>query len=191
MKRIAIFLSGTGTNAERLIKHFAQSDTVEVATVISNTAKAPAIERLKPLGVEVEVWGRDTWRDQRAIAKYLTDLKVDAIVLAGFLAIIGEPLLKAFPDRIVNIHPALLPKHGGKGMWGHHVHEAVLRDGDKESGITIHLVNDQVDGGAILEQHRCPVMPGDTPDTLAARVHQLEYQYFPSAVDHFLNTIQS
>ena len=191
MKLIAIFLSGTGTNAERLIKHFAQSDTVEVATVISNTAKAPAIERLKPLGVEVEVWGRDTWRDQRAIAKYLTDLKVDAIVLAGFLAIIGEPLLKAFPDRIINIHPALLPKHGGKGMWGHHVHEAVLRDGDKESGITIHLVNDQVDGGAILEQHRCPVMPGDTPDTLAARVHQLEYQYFPSAVDHFLTTTQS
>ena len=116
---------------------------------------------------------------------------IDVIVLAGFLAIIGEPLLKAFPDRIVNIHPALLPKHGGKGMWGHHVHEAVLRDGDKESGITIHLVNDQVDGGAILEQHRCPVMPDDTPDTLAARVHQLEYQYFPSAVDHFLNTIQS
>lgn len=191
MKRIAIFLSGTGTNAERLIKHFAQSDTVEVATVISNTAKAPAIERLKPLGVEVEVWGRDTWRDQTELARYLTEKSIDVIVLAGFLAIIGEPLLKAFPDRIVNIHPALLPKHGGKGMWGHHVHEAVLRDGDKESGITIHLVNDQVDGGAILEQHRCPVMPGDTPDTLAARVHQLEYQYFPSAVDHFLKTTQS
>lgn len=191
MKRIAIFLSGTGTNAERLIKHFAQSDTVEVAIVISNTTKAPAIERLKPLGVEVEVWGRDTWRDQTELARYLTEKSIDVIVLAGFLAIIGEPLLKAFPDRIVNIHPALLPKHGGKGMWGHHVHEAVLRDGDKESGITIHLVNDQVDGGAILEQHRCPVMPDDTPDTLAARVHQLEYQYFPSAVDHFLNTIQS
>ena len=191
MKRIAIFLSGTGTNAERLIKHFAQSDTVEVATVISNTAKAPAIERLKPLGVEVEVWGRDTWRDQTELARYLTEKSIDVIVLAGFLAIIGEPLLKAFPDRIVNIHPALLPKHGGKGMWGHHVHEAVLRDGDKESGITIHLVNDQVDGGAILEQHRCPVMPDDTPDTLAARVHQLEYQYFPSAVDHFLKTTQS
>ena len=191
MKRIAIFLSGTGTNAERLIKHFAQSDTVEVAIVISNTTKAPAIERLKPLGVEVEVWGRDTWRDQTELARYLTEKSIDVIVLAGFLAIIGEPLLKAFPDRIVNIHPALLPKHGGKGMWGHHVHEAVLRDGDKESGITIHLVNDQVDGGTILEQHRCPVMPGDTPDTLAARVHQLEYQYFPSAVDHFLTTIQS
>lgn len=189
MKRIAIFLSGTGTNAERLIKHFAQSDTVEVAAVISNTAKAPAIERLKPLGVEVEVWGRNTWKDQTAIAQYLVDKGVDAIVLAGFLAIIGEPLLKAFPDRIVNLHPALLPKHGGKGMWGHHVHEAVLRDGDRESGITIHLVNEQVDGGAILEQHRCPVMPDDTPDTLAARIHELEYRYFTPAVAHFLATL--
>ena len=189
MKRIAIFLSGTGTNAERLIKHFAQSDTVEVATVISNTANAPAIERLKALGVEVEVWGRNTWKDQTELARYLTEKGIDVIVLAGFLAIIGEPLLKAFPGRIINIHPALLPKHGGKGMWGHHVHEAVLRDGDKESGITIHLVNEQVDGGAILEQHRCPVMPDDTPDTLAARVHQLEYQYFAPAVAHFLITL--
>lgn len=183
LPRIAILASGNGTNAERLVRHFAQRGTVQVAAVMTNVATAPVIGRLKPLGIDVEVRGRDEWRQPDGILRNLAERKVDLVVLAGFLAMVREPLLSAYSGRIVNLHPSLLPRHGGKGMWGMHVHEAVLASGDKQSGITIHLVTAEVDGGAIVEQHSCPVMDTDTPQSLAARVHGLEYQYFPAAVE--------
>ena len=181
--RIAILASGNGTNAERLVKYFAQRGTVQVAAVMTNVATAPVIERLIPLGIGVEVHGRDEWKQPDGILRTLAERKVDLVVLAGFLAMVREPLLSAFSGRIVNLHPSLLPRHGGKGMWGLHVHEAVLSSGDTQSGITIHLVTAEVDGGAIVEQHSCPVLTSDTPQSLAERVHQLEYQYFPAAVE--------
>ena len=181
--RIAILASANGTNAERLVQSFAQRGTVQVAAVMTNVATAPVIERLRPLGIGVEVRGRDEWKQPDGILRTLAELKVDLVVLAGFLAMVREPLLSAFSGCIVNLHPSLLPRHGGKGMWGLHVHEAVLSSGDTQSGITIHLVTAEVDGGAIVEQHSCPVLTSDTPQSLAERVHQLEYQYFPAAVE--------
>lgn len=181
--RIAILASGNGTNAERLVKYFAQRGTVQVAAVMTNVATAPVIGRLKPLGIDVEVRGRDEWKQPDGIARALAGRNVELVVLAGFLAMVREPLLSAYSGRIVNLHPSLLPLHGGKGMWGMHVHEAVLASGDTQSGITIHLVTAEVDGGAIVEQHSCPVLATDTPQSLAERVHQLEYRYFPAAVE--------
>lgn len=183
MVNIAILVSGTGTNAENLIRHFHNSPEVRICAVLSNRADAPALQRLAPTGIPMHYFPRTQWRtDPTAILQCLSDYGVDLIVLAGFLEIITDPILDAYPNRIVNLHPSLLPRHGGKGMYGHHVHEAVLRAGDTESGITIHLVNQEVDGGRILAQHRCPVLPTDDPDTLAGRIHELEYQYFPQAV---------
>lgn len=188
--RIAIFASGNGTNAERIVRYFAQRGTVEVAAVMTNVADAPVISRLRPLGVTVDIIGRDEWKSPSGVLCELQKRNVDLIVLAGFLAMVREPLLSAYSGRIVNLHPSLLPLHGGKGMWGHHVHEAVLAAKETESGITIHLVTAQIDGGTIIEQHRCPVMPNDTPDTLANRVHQLEYQFYPPAIERLaLNLI--
>lgn len=182
--RIAILASGNGTNAEHIVRHLAQRGTVEVAAVISNKANAPVIGRLEPLGIQVTVIDdREAWRHPDAISAHLQSLGVDLIVLAGFLAIVREPLLSDFSGRIINIHPSLLPRHGGPGMWGIHVHEAVLAAGDSESGITIHSIDATVDSGTIVEQHSCPVLEGDTPETLAKRVHGLEYEFFPAAVE--------
>ena len=180
MTRIAILASGSGTNAENIVRYFTGHPTIQVATVITNRRAAGVIDRLRPLGIEVEYFNKEHWADNTAVTSHLQQLGVDMVVLSGFLAMVGEPMLTAYAGRIVNIHPSLLPRHGGKGMYGHYVHESVLASGDKQSGITIHLVTDVPDGGPIVEQHTCPVMPDDTPDTLAARVHQLEYAYFTS-----------
>ena len=186
MKRIAILASGSGTNAENLVRYFTGHPSIEVALVICNRRQAGVYDRLRPLGFEVEYWGKDHWLDPTQLTEYLQSLHIDLIVLSGFLAVIREPMLTAFTDRIVNIHPSLLPRHGGPGMYGHFVHESVLKAGDKQSGITIHLVNDKVDGGRILAQFTCPVMPDDTPDTLAARIHPLEYAHFPPVIEDYL-----
>ena len=186
MKRIAILASGSGTNAENLVRYFAGHPSIEVATVICNRRQAGVYERLHPLGIEVEYFGKEHWLDPTQVTQHLKDLHIDLVVLSGFLAVIREPMLTAFKDRIVNIHPSLLPRHGGPGMYGHHVHEEVLADGDTQSGITIHLVNEKVDGGRILAQFTCPVLPDDTPDTLAARIHPLEYAHFPPTVEQYL-----
>ena len=186
MKRIAILASGSGTNAENLVRYFAGHPSIEVATVICNSRQAGVYERLRPLGIEVEYFGKEHWLDPTQVTQHLKDLHIDLVVLSGFLAVIREPMLTAFKDRIVNIHPSLLPRHGGPGMYGHHVHEEVLADGDTQSGITIHLVNEKVDGGRILAQFTCPVLPDDTPDTLAARIHPLEYAHFPPTIEQYL-----
>lgn len=185
-KRIGIFVSGNGTNAENFIRYFHGSKNIEVFSVLCNRAGAPVIDRLKPYGYHVQVFAKESWEKPDEIVELLQRQGIDLIVLAGFLAIVHEPLLSAFDGRIVNIHPSLLPKFGGKGMWGHHVHEAVVAAGERESGITVHLVSGQVDGGTIIEQRRCPVLPTDTPESLEARIHQLEYRYYPMIVERFL-----
>ena len=190
MKRIAILASGSGTNAENLVRYFTGHPTIEVAVVICNRRQAGVYDRLRPLGIEVEYWGKEHWVDPTQLTRHLQQLQVDLVVLSGFLAVVREPLLTAYRDRIVNIHPSLLPRHGGPGMYGHHVHEAVLAAGDTTSGITIHLVNEQVDGGRILAQFTCPVMPDDTPDTLAARIHPLEYAHFPPVIEEYLSQLR-
>lgn len=184
--RISIFVSGNGTNAENFIRYFQGNEHIEVTSVLCNHAQAPVIERLKPYGYTVQVFDRESWKKPDEIVHLLQKQGIDLIVLAGFLAIVHEPLLSAFEGRIVNIHPSLLPKFGGKGMWGHHVHEAVVAAGEKESGITVHLVSGQVDGGAIVDQRRCPLLTGDTPESLEARVHALEYRYYPEIVEQLL-----
>ncbi len=184
MKNIAIFASGSGTNAENIIRYFQNHATIRVDSVWSNRQHAYALERARKLGIDAFYFSRDYLLDP---AKLMADLKqrnIQLIVLAGFLWLVPPHLVRTFP--IINIHPALLPHYGGKGMYGSKVHEAVIHNGDKESGITIHIVNEEYDRGAHLLQKRCPVLPGDTPETLAARIHHLEYEYFPKVIEDFL-----
>ena len=186
MKRIAIFASGSGTNAENIVRYFAHSARVQVAAVITNRRAAGVIDRLRPLGIDVEYYPKAEWLHPVNVTRRLTEAGIDLVVLAGFLAVVREPLLTAFAGRIINIHPSLLPKYGGDGMWGGNVHEAVIQAGESESGITIHQVTAQVDGGPIVAQHTCPVLPNDTPDTLEARIHQLEYRHYPRIIELLL-----
>lgn len=186
MKKIAIFASGNGTNAENIIRYFSKSESFNVALVLSNNAKAGVHERARRLGVPSLSFARETFAAGTPIVEVLREHQIDFIVLAGFLCYVARPLLEAYPDKIVNIHPSLLPKFGGKGMYGNRVHEAVLAAGEKESGITIHYINEHYDEGNILFQATCPVRPDDTPESLAARVHALEYEYFPKIIEKVL-----
>lgn len=187
MKRLAIFASGSGSNAEQIIKYFHAKDTeVSVELILSNKSNAYVLERAKKLGVESLVFDRKQFYDSDEIVDLLRDKSIDLIILAGFLWLVPENLIAAFSDRIVNIHPALLPKYGGKGMYGGRVHEAVVDQGETETGITIHLVDEVYDNGAILRQEKCDIIPGDTPESVAEKVHQLEYQYFPKTIEEYL-----
>lgn len=186
MKNIAIFASGSGTNAERIISHFQEGSVARVALVLTNKPDAEVLERAQRLGVQTLVFDRDTFYNTNQIVAALQNQAIDYVVLAGFLWLIPDNLLAAYPDRMVNIHPALLPKHGGKGMYGDRVHRAVVEAGDTESGITIHRVNAHYDSGDILEQHTVPVLPTDTPDEVAEKVHALEYTHFAPAIEREL-----
>jgi phosphoribosylglycinamide formyltransferase-1 len=179
---MAVFASGSGTNAENLIEHFNKTFDKRVVMVLSNNAEAYVLKRAEHLGVPTEVFTRQELREGKVLRRLLGN-DIDFVVLAGFLWLVPQNIIDAYRNRIVNIHPALLPKYGGKGMYGHHVHEAVLANGDKESGITIHYVNEKYDSGDIIFQARCPVMPDDTPGTLQQRVHALEYEHFPRVVE--------
>ena len=185
MKKIAILASGEGTNAERIIRYFTGHPTVKVVVVITNKAEAGVIRRAENLQVPVEYLPASAFKEGKATAM-LRHYEADFVVLAGFLLRIPDDMLEAYPDRIVNIHPSLLPKFGGKGMYGSRVHEAVLASGEQESGITIHYINEHYDEGAIILQAQCPVLEGDTPDTLASRVHQLEYEHYPKIIEELL-----
>ncbi len=191
MKKIAIFASGAGTNAENIIRYFANDERIKVVLVLSNNQKAGVHARVNALGVPSLVFTRDEFAEGTPIVDILAEYEVDFIVLAGFMCFVSEPLQKAFSARIVNIHPSLLPKFGGKGMYGMHVHEAVVKSGEKESGITIHYINEHYDEGAIIFQASCPVHPNDTPEDLAARVHALEYEYYPKVVEEILGKVRS
>ena len=180
--RIAIFASGSGSNAQRIAEYFAGKGLLEITAIYCNNPKAYVLERAKLLGIPSVLFDRDNFYNTTSILEDLKRRETDWIVLAGFLWLIPESILKAFPQRIINIHPALLPAFGGKGMFGMKVHQAVIASGDKESGITIHYVNEHYDEGNIVFQARCPISNEDTPEMLAAKIHELEYEHFPVVI---------
>ena len=184
--RIAIFVSGGGTNCENIIRYFSGSTFVECSLVVSNRADAFALERAKRLGVHTAVVTKNELQEPANILPLLGKYDVRFIVLAGFLPLIPSYLIDAVPRRIINIHPALLPRHGGKGMWGHHVHEAVKAAGDTETGMTVHYVTPVCDGGEIIAQFSVPVLPTDSVDDIAEKEHQLEMEHFPQVIEQFI-----
>lgn len=186
MKRIAIFASGSGSNAENIINHFKDNSQVEVSLILSNNGEAFVLERARKLNVESLVFDRNDFYNSDRIVDLLTQKNIDLVVLAGFLWLIPPSLIEKFPDAIINIHPALLPKYGGKGMYGMKVHEAVISSGDCQSGITIHYVNEKYDQGSIIFQAKCDIVAEDTPDSLAEKVHELEYKHFPKIIEQLL-----
>lgn len=183
MINLAIFASGNGSNAENIIRYFLKSERIRVALILSNREDAFVHTRAQALGVPSRSFRKAEFDEGKSVLDALQAYSVDFIVLAGFLLKVSPPILEAYPDRILNIHPALLPKHGGKGMYGDRVHRAVIDAGDTESGITIHYVNEHYDEGAILFQARCQVLPTDSADDVAQKVHELEYLHFPKVIE--------
>ena len=183
---IAIFASGGGTNCENIIRYFKDSAEVCTALVVSNKAEAPVLRKALKLGVPVQIVSKAELNDETVMMPLLQQYAIDFIVLAGFLPLIPDFLVEAYPRRIVNIHPSLLPKFGGKGMWGHHVHEAVKAAGETETGMTVHWVTPVCDGGEIIAQYRCALSPDDTVDDIAEKEHLLEMKYFPQVVEQVL-----
>lgn len=186
MKRIIIFASGSGTNAENIIKYFHEQKIAEVTHVFSNNLRAKVLKRAHVLKVKALHFDKESFYDTNEVLNVMKDAKPDIIVLAGFLWIFPKKIIDAFPNKIINIHPALLPKYGGKGMYGNYVHEAVVRNKEKESGITIHYVNEHYDEGIIIFQAKTPVLEGDTAEDVANAIHQLEYEYFPVVIKKLL-----
>ena len=181
--RIALFASGSGSNAENIVHYFSHNPGFSFPLIISNKPDAFIHSRAKQLNIPSFTFSREDFTDGEKILSLLELYNIDCIVLAGFLLKIPQSLILAFPQKIINIHPALLPKHGGKGMYGMKVHQAVSETGDTESGITIHYVNANYDEGSIIFQTTCPVFPSDTPETIAEKVHALEYEYFPKVIE--------
>jgi len=186
LSRIAVFASGSGTNAEAIFTYFQNHPSIEVVLLLSNNPNAFALERAKKFNIPSGVFTKGQFRDSDKALNWLREYKVTHVALAGFLWLIPKNLLQVFPDRIINIHPALLPKFGGKGMYGMKVHEQVKTTAEKETGITIHLVNEQYDTGKILFQAKCPVDPDDTPEQIAAKVHQLEHAHYARVIEEWI-----
>jgi len=184
MKNIAILASGSGTNAQNIIQYFNGHSAIRIDSVWSNRADAFVLERAAKYGIDHGVFSREEFYKSEDFLNQLKSRHIDLVVLAGFLWLVPVNLLREF--SIINIHPALLPAYGGKGMYGMKVHEAVIANKEKESGITIHMVDEVYDHGATLLQEKCPVLPGDTPESLAERIHELEYRYFPETIEKFL-----
>lgn len=180
---IALFASGSGSNAENIIHYFENNSEFNFPLILSNKSDAYIHERAKQLNIPSFSLSYSDFKDGNKVVELLQEFEADHIVLAGFLLKISDPILKAFPGKIINIHPALLPKYGGKGMYGHFVHEAVIEAGETESGITIHYIDENYDEGGIIFQATCPIVPSDTPDDLSSKVHQLEYEHFPKVIE--------
>lgn len=189
MKKIAIFVSGSGTNCENIIRYFADSEVINVALVVSNRTDAGALDRAKRLNTPSIVINKKQFSDEKYVLSTLNQFGIDVVVLAGFLLMIPDYLIKAFEGRIINLHPALLPKFGGKGMYGHYVHEAVKQAGESETGMTVHHVSSVCDGGEIIAQYRCKLLPNDTVEDISRKEHELEMQYFPKVIEQFILTI--
>ena len=187
-KRIVIFASGNGTNAQRIIEFFQQKSVAKVIHVLSNKKDAKVLKRAEALNVKASWFDKEALQSPNGVLKTLQKEAPDLIILAGFLWKFPAVILQAFPNKVINIHPALLPKYGGKGMYGKHVHEAVVQNCEKETGITIHFVNEAYDEGAIIFQKSVPVSENDTPEIVAEKVHELEYQYFPMVVEKLLTS---
>lgn len=187
MKRIVILASGSGSNAENIISFFKERGSIEVSAVLTNKKNAAVLERCDRLKTPAFYFNRAAFTDSDGIVKFLKALNPDLIVLAGFLWKIPASLIKAFPNTIINIHPALLPKYGGKGMYGYKVHQAVKDNLESETGITIHYVNENYDEGAIIFQAKTTVVSSDDADSIAKKVHQLEYEHFPKVIEKLLS----
>ncbi len=188
MTHIAIFVSGNGTNCENIIHYFAHSSEANISLVLSNRTDAYALIRAEKAGISTEVLPKAEFMQKDLLLALMKRYDIDFIVLAGFLLLIPEFLIKAYPHKIINIHPALLPKFGGKGMWGYHVHEAVKAAGEKETGMTVHWVNGQYDKGQIIAQYKTSLSPEDTPDDIAAKEHVLEMKYFPKVIEKVIKS---
>lgn len=187
LKNIAIFASGTGSNAQKIIDHFRHSDIARVTLIVCNKPGAGVLQIAERENIPSVLIDKTAFFNSDTYIKVLQDAKIDLVVLAGFLWKVPANLVQAFPNRIINIHPALLPKFGGKGMYGHFVHEAVIAAGEKESGITIHFVNEKYDDGETILQERCEITADDTPETVAKKVQALEHRWFPVIVERLLS----
>ncbi|ULT24599.1 phosphoribosylglycinamide formyltransferase [Sphingobacterium sp. E70] len=185
-KRIAIFASGSGSNAQKIMEHFKYSDEVEVALILSNNPDAYVIQRADNFEIPAHIFDRNEFYNTDNVVNILKNLNIDLIVLAGFLWLVPNNLLKAYPNQIINIHPALLPKYGGKGMYGDHVHKAVLANKEEEHGITIHFANEHFDEGEIIYQAKFKVDAGDTLDIIKFKGQQLEHQHFPKVIENLI-----
>lgn len=189
MKHIAIFGSGEGTNAEHIIEYFQGRSDVSVSLIVYNRQAAGIARRAERHGIDSIYINREAFARGIELMQALSDHEIDFIVLDGFLLLVPAYLLEAYPGRIVNIHPSLIPRHSGKGLYGMKVHEEVVRDGDRETGITIHLIDQHYDAGQMVLQERCPVMPGDTPEDVACRVHELEYRHYAPTIDRLIRRL--
>lgn len=185
-KKIVIFASGSGTNAENIIKYFRDNQKAEVKAVFSNKRSAKVLKRAFDLNVQALHFDREAFYDTNEVLNVLKDIDPAIIVLAGFLWVFPEKILKEFPDKVINIHPALLPKYGGKGMYGMNVHQAVLDSKDVQTGISIHYVNENYDEGETIFQTTTPVSPDDTVEEIANKIHELEYEHFPKVIEKLL-----
>ncbi|MBN2682186.1 MAG: phosphoribosylglycinamide formyltransferase [Bacteroidales bacterium] len=186
MKKIALFASGSGTNVENIIKYFNNNRSVEVSIILTNNANAFVLERAKNHSISSYIFNKHEFYNTDNVLKELKQKKIDLIVLAGFMWLVPENLINNFNSRIINIHPALLPKYGGKGMYGDYVHKAVIANGENESGITIHYVNNVYDDGEIIFQAKCLISSEDNPESLAKKIHSLEYEHYPPVIEKLL-----
>ena len=188
MKKIVIFASGSGTNAENIIKHFKSTNTGIVVAVFTNNPNAKVIERAKNFQIPTEIFSKEELFSSKVLQKLLT-IAPDLIVLAGFLLKLPKTIIESYPNSIINIHPALLPKYGGKGMYGMNVHKAIVENREKETGITIHYVNENYDEGNIIFQKTVTLLITDTPEVVAEKIHELEQKYFPKVIEDLLTSI--
>lgn len=186
MVNIAIFVSGSGSNCENIIQYFQHNKQVHIALVVSNRSDAYALVRAKKLNVPTAVLPKADFNNKDKVLKLMADYRIDFIVLAGFLMMIPDWLISVYQRRMINLHPALLPKFGGMGMYGHHVHEAVRKANETETGMTVHWVSTVCDGGEIIAQFRTPITPDDTPDDIADKEHILEMEHFPRVIETIL-----
>lgn len=190
MKKIVVFASGSGTNAENIIKYFAQTKIASVVSVFTNNASAKVIERAKNHQIPVEIFAKNELLERNVLQK-IEKIDPDLIVLAGFLLKFPDNIIEKYPNKIINIHPALLPNYGGKGMYGMHVHRAIINNKEKETGISIHYVNEHYDEGGIIFQANVALTDEDTPETLAEKIHELEQKHFPEIIHKILEDSNS
>ncbi len=186
MKRIVLFASGSGSNVENIVNYFQEKPNVTIAMVLTNKRDAKVLDRCNRLNISSLCFNKQAYSTSDTVLNLIKDANPDLIVLAGFLWKIPEKYVKSFPNKIINIHPALLPKYGGKGMYGDNVHKAVKENKESETGITIHFVNENYDEGAIIEQQKVTISPKDTHQEIAQKVHHLEYEYFPKVIERLL-----
>ncbi|MFT7497538.1 MAG: phosphoribosylglycinamide formyltransferase-1 [Porticoccaceae bacterium] len=187
MKRIVIFASGSGSNAENITLFFQKSNIAAVVHILTNNKNAKVIDRAKNLKINSLVFDKEAFNDEGEVLKFLKK-EADIIILAGFLWKIPAHIIATFPNKIINIHPALLPKYGGKGMYGINVHKSVIENKETETGITIHYVNENYDEGTIIFQAKTNVLPNDTPEIVAEKIHELEYEYFPRVIEEVIKS---